>query len=225
VLGLFFAGRKSRPTIFQAALVAAGAILLVVMADIGSDYNHLLDVIVLLPIVAFEVMQGFARRMDDPRPAWAFLAAMVMVGSSAALVTGSRANLAIAAGLTGAADPRVDARPLEAELAGAATVLAEDPYVSLYRGQQPTVLDPFMLVRLERRDPALVEPLVARVADGGFDALVLNRDLEDPASEAWFRESAFGPWFYAAARARYRLCTSEAGFFLYVTSSRPCPDP
>ena len=193
------------------------------MADVGSDYNHLLDVIVLLPIVAYEVMQGLARRMDDPRPAWAFLAAMVLVGSSAALAVNSRSNLATAAGLTGAADPSIDARPLEAELAGAATVLAEDPYISLYRGQQPTVLDPFMLVRVGRRDPALVEPLLALIATGRLDALVLKRDLEDPASEAWFRDFAFGPGFYAAARARYRLCTSEAGFFLYVASSRPCP--
>ena len=174
VLGLFFASRASRPTIFQVALVAAGVILIVVMADVGSDYNHLLDVIVLLPIVAFEVVQSLARRMDDPRPAWAFLAAVVLVGSSVALVS-SRSNLSTAAGVTGAADPRIDARPLEAELAGSATVLAEDPYVSLYRGEQPTVIDPFMLIRIERRDPAIVEPLVSRVAAGEFDALVLRR--------------------------------------------------
>lgn len=223
VLGLFLAGRESRPTIFQAALVAAGAILLVVMADVGSDYNHLLDVIVLIPIVALEVMRSVARRMDDPRPAWALLAAMVVVGSSMALAVNSRANLASAAGLTGAADPSINARPLESELAGAATVLSEDPYISLYRGQRPTVLDPFMLVRVGRRDPALVEPLLARVASGQVDALVLKRDLEDPAAEAWFSESAFGPGFYAAARAHYRLCTTEAGFFLYVATSRPCP--
>lgn len=223
VLGLLVAGRHSRPTIFQVGLIAAGVILLVVMADVGSDSNHLLDVIVLLPIVAYEVVRSLARRMGDPRPAWAFLAAMILVGASTALAVNSRANLAYAAGLTGAADPTVDARPLEAELAGAATVLAEDPYFSLYRGQQPTVLDPFMLVRLERRDPDLVAPLLDRVAAGGFDALVLNRDLEDPAAEAWFQESAFGPGFTAAARAGYRLCMSEAGYFLYVPKSRPCP--
>jgi hypothetical protein len=222
VLGLFLAGRASRPTIFQVALVAAAAILLVVMADAGTSYNHLLDVIVLLPIVAYEVVHGLARRMADPRPAWTFLAALVLVGTSAALAANSGSNIAVAAGLS-AADAPLDARPLEAELAGSGSVLAEDAYIHLYRGEVPPVLDPFMLVRVERRDPTVVEPLLTRIATGSFDVLVLRHDLEDPASESWYRDYAFGSRFYEAARKAYRLCTRGAAFYVYVARSRPCP--
>ena len=223
LLGSLFVGRAARPSIFTLGFLAAGVILLVVMADLGSDYNHLLDVVVLLPIVAHESIRSLARRMPDPRPAWAFLAGALLVGSATALAMNAGSTLAAAIGLPGTSTTTYDPRLLAGDLGGAPSVLAEDPYFDLARGARPVVLDAFMLIRLERRDAALVEPLLARLETGGFDAVVLTRDLDEPGAEGWYRDFAFGSRFYDAARAGYRRCAFRGGLYLYAPSSRPCP--
>jgi len=224
LLGALFATRSARPTIFQLGLVAAAGILLVVMADVGSDYNHLLDVVVLVPIVAFEAARSVAGRLDDGRPVWLFLAAAVLVGSAAALAANAGSSIAAALQLPSAsAASALDPEPLDRELGSAGTVLAEDPYVPLSLGQRPIVIDPFMLIRLAQRDPALVAPLLARVQSGEIDAIVLNEDLADAGAADRLTTLSFGRPFYDAIRASYRLCVVEGDSFLYVPDARPCP--
>ena len=224
LLGGLLVGRGARPTILQVALVAATGVLLVAMADVGSDYNHLLDVVVLVPIVAFEVMRALARRVAAPRLVWSTLAATIIVGSTAALAMNAGSSLASTLGLPGASSSAsIDPHPFEQELRGATSVLAEDPYLNLARGERPTVVDPFMLIRIARRDRTLVEPFLDRVRAQGFDAVVLSRDLEDPDAEAWFSDFAFGQPFYEAMREAYQLCGASGGGFLYVPASRSCP--
>jgi hypothetical protein len=224
LLGGLLLTRDARPTIFQVGLVAATAVLLVAMADVGSDYNHLLDVVVLVPIVAFELLRAAARRVADPRLVWAALTAAILVGSTAALAMNAGASLAATLGLPGSSQTAGnDPHPLEDELRAATSVLAEDPYVNLARGERPVVVDPFMFIRIARRDPGLVEPFLDRVRGQGFDAVVLSRDLGQPDAEAWFSEFSFGQPFYEAMRDRYQLCAAVDGAFLYVPDSRSCP--
>lgn len=224
VLGLLFVGRGARPTIFHVGLVAATAILLVAMADAGSDYNHLLDVVVLVPIVALEVIRRLADRWAEPRVAWSVLAAAVLVGSAAALASNAGSSLAATLQLPGAAAPAdLDGHPFAAQLQGVEDVLSEDPYVNLARGERPTVADPFMLIRIARRDPALVAPLFARVEAQEFGAVVLGRDLDHPEAIGWYRDFAFGLPFYEAMRASYHLCAVAGDSFLYFPNARACP--
>jgi hypothetical protein len=224
LVGLLSVTRGARPTIFQIGLVAATGILLTAMADLGSDYNHLLDIVVLVPIVTLEVVRNLARRVADPRLAWSFMTAAILVGSSVALAVNAGSSLAATLQLPGASQPaNTDPRPFAAELASVASILAEDPYVSLSRGDRPIVIDPFMFIRIGQRDPGLVQPLLADVADGRFGAVILNKDLGDPASASWYRDFAFGLPFYEAMRDTYRLCSVSGGFFLYVASSGSCP--
>ena len=163
LLGLVFATRRSRPTIFQIGLIVAVVIVLIAMADVGADYNHLVDLVVLLPIVAYEVTRNLAVRFTEPTLAWSFLVVAVLAGSFAALA--ANAGSGIAATLPGlaAAQPAADnPQPLAAELGSVRTVLSEDPYIPLSLGERPVVTDAFMLLRIARRYPDLVEPLQAR---------------------------------------------------------------
>ena len=225
LLGLLFVTRDARPTIFQIGLVGATGILLVTMADVGSDYNHLLDVIVLVPIVTLEVVRNLAHRVADARLVWSFMTAAILVGSSAALAVNAGSSLAATLQLPGAAQPAsFDPNPFAAELRMADSVLSEDPYLNLSRGERPIVLDAFMFLRIANRDPGLVEPLLARINDQGFDAIVLSKDLAHPEAVAWFRDFAFGLPFYEAMRDNYRLCSVIGGSFLYVANSGSCPN-
>jgi hypothetical protein len=223
LLGLMFAGRRSRPTIFQVALLAAAGVGLIVLSDAGSDYNHLLDVVVLAPIATWEVARTLDRRAEGSRLVMPFLASVLLVGTAGALAANVVSGVATTLGLPGSPGPSLDPQPLTAELAGADSLLAEDPYLPLERGQRPVVLDAFMLLRIGNRDPGAVQPLLTRVSDELFDALVVNEDLADPDSRSWFTTFAFGLPFYEAMRDHYRLCAASQGYFVYAPNSLPCP--
>jgi hypothetical protein len=230
LLGLLFGTRRSRPTIFQLGLIVEVAVVVIVMADVGSDYNHLLDLVVLLPIVAFEVTKDLARRLPEARLAWTFLAVAVLVGCAASFVEdeGSAIATVIAAGVgshEGNGQSTYDPRPLAAELGSARSVLAEDPYVALSRGERPLVIDAFMLLRIARRHPDLVAPLQAKIENGQFDAIVLLEDLQSPETISWFTDLSFGLPIYEAMKGHYRLCESKAGYFIYAPNALPCPRP
>ena len=224
LLALVFVSRRSRPSIFQIGLAAAGAILLVVEADVGSDYNHLLDVVVLLPIATFQVVQRIAARITEDRIVWSILVASLLVGSAAGLASNMAASLAATLRLPGSSETGLyDPLPLRAALGDARSVLAEDPYVALARGERPVVLDPFMLLRIARRDPDVVEPLLARIRSQDFDAVVLGEDLQAPDTASWFSESAFGLPFLEAIGDHYRRCSAMGGYFVYFANALPCP--
>jgi hypothetical protein len=182
-------------------------------------------VVVLLPIVTLGVVRNLAHRVADPRLVWSFMTAAILVGSSAALAVNVGSSIAATLLLPGAShEASYDPHPFAVELGTADSVLSEDPYLSLSRGQRPIVLDAFMFLRIAHRDPGLVDPLLATIRDQGIDALVLSKDLGHPEAVAWFTDFAFGLPFYEAMRDNYRLCSVSGGSFLYFANSRPCPN-
>jgi len=224
LLGLVFGTRRSRPTIFQIGLVVAVVIVLIAMADVGADYNHLLDLAVLLPIVAFEVTRDLAARFAEPQLAWSFLVVAVLAGSFAALAVNAGSDVAATLpGLTAAHTAADNPRPLTAELSSARAVLSADPYVPLSLGERPVVTDAFMLLRIARRHPELVEPLQARIESRQFDAIVLLEDLQLPTTVSWFSDGVFGLPIYQAIENNYRFCSATGGYYIYAPYSRPCP--
>lgn len=228
LLAVVSASRRSRPTIFQLGLIVAVGIALVVMTDVGADYNHLLDLVVLLPIVAFEVTRDLSMRFSEPKVVWALLAIVVLVGSGISFVENASSDtaqvVASALGRSGSTGPSTyDPQPLSAQLGLARSVLAEDPYVSLSRGERPVVADSFMLLRIARRHPDLVGPLATKIEEEGFDAIVLGEDLQSPATVNWFTDLSFGLPIYQAIQDHYRLCASVSGYFLYAPKELACP--
>ncbi len=114
-------------------------------------------------------------------------------------------------------DPsRYSAQPLAGVADSTTTLLSEDPYVPVSLGQDPVVLDPFMLPRIARRDPAAVQDLVRRIDARDFDLVVLVQPLDDA---AWWADYHFGPAVIAAIRRSYVPSGRVQGYDVY----RPRP--
>jgi hypothetical protein len=86
-------------------------------------------------------------------------------------------------------------------------------------GRRPTVLDPFILLRLERRDPAAVAALADRIRSAEFDLVVLLQPLED--DSGWWRRYHFGETVIDAVREAYGPAGRSDGYYLYEPARRP----
>jgi hypothetical protein len=200
---------------WQLSLLAALAILLVVLTDIGTGGNQLLDIVVLTAVVVGRAAGGgLPWSLPVPGYRTALTGAVVWV-----LVTGLAVTLGPAvrdaAGTLG--DPsRYRTQPLAGIADDSTTILSEDPYVPVSLGQDPVVLDPFMLPRIARRDPGAVRALVDRIDARGFDLVVLEQPLDDT---AWWADYHFGSQVAAAIRRSYVFSQRAQGYDVY----RPRP--
>jgi hypothetical protein len=126
--------------------------------------------------------------------------------------------------LAAAAAVRARGGPAVPPLAGWArrdtSLLSEDPFVPVALGQTPVVLDPFMLLRLEQRDPEAVADLAKRIDAREFDLVVLIVRLDD--DEDWWRNYHFGETVIEAIRRSYVPAGEADGYYLYKPSpTRP----
>jgi hypothetical protein len=205
-----------RPTLYQLALLAAAAILVVVMTDPGSDFNHLIDVEVLTVVVVAELWAD-AR---EPVLRLAIVAVLVWgLGSSFVLDLEPQAHAAASALVHGTHDPRYAREPLPGRIGPGADVLSEDPYVEVARGRLPVVLDPFMLLRVLDRHRDLRRGLVRRIERREFDDVVLIVPL-DPNAPRW-RTLHFGPEVARAIDRNYELAAQVGRYWLYRPRKLP----
>jgi Glycosyltransferase family 87 len=201
--GFVLAVLERRPTLYHLSFVFALAILLVVLADPGAFYNHLLDVSVLAVILVGDLWKrsvGAATTTAGPVVILAVLAWALAVGyradvkpaaaEAAKLVTG-RLDRATYAKVPPAGTFRPDDR-----------ILSEDPYVPLSLGRRPLVLDAFMLLRTLREHPAWRRELIRRIDVRRFDKVVLIHRLD---RSGWWRDVHFGLPVVDAIRANYTL--------------------
>ena len=94
-------------------------------------------------------------------------------------------------------------------------VLAEDPSVDIAMGRRPLVMDPFMLTRLDRTNPQLIDPLIGWITDRRFDLVVLLVSLEDRRLDYWWSDYHFGPRVANALRTSYRPERWVGRYLLY----------
>ena len=205
-----------RPTIFVLSLTLALLVLLVVLSDVGTGWNQLIDVVVLAAIVAGDL----AGRVDG-RPTGNRVAAMIVglalvwittVGTVVTLLPDVRATIA------GQLDQRPE--PLEGLADRDTSILSEDPYVPVSLGQLPVVLDPFMLLRLSHDRPGAVDDLIGRIRSRDFELVVLLEPLE-PVDRSWWNEQHFGPDVVRAIDDAYRLAGRVDGYYLYEPRVSP----
>jgi hypothetical protein len=194
---------ERRPNVYHLSFVIALAILLVVLADPGTYYNHLLDVSVLAVILVGDLWKRSGGITSAGAVPVVILTALVW-----ALVVGYTADVKPAA--HEAADllvGRLDRAPY-AKTAPAGTfrrsdrVLSEDPYVPLSLGRRPVVLDAFMLLRTLQDHPAWRRALIARIEAHRFDKIVLLQQID---RSGWWRDIHFGLPVADAIRHNYVL--------------------
>ena len=217
-LGVLLPGRARHISIFHIALAYALLLLIVIYADVGTGFNQLLDVVVLSALAVGNLAGRATASVNMPEAPVLLLAAFVSVIWAAALdlvrTVGFDVRAAVAAASTGGPASR-------AALAAAALVkpgeqvLAEDPAIYVALRRQPVVMDPFMVMRLERVRPQLVDPLIARISNRRFDLVVLVVQLDDRSLDFWWNDFHYGPRVAAALRNSYRADGTLGRYFLY----------
>lgn len=215
VVAGWYAIRERRDEVWLLALACAALVVVVVLADVGTGWNQLVDPAVLVAVA----IGSFAGR-TLPRLAQGGLAAtglvlaVLWVGATALVVDVLPEVREAVAVVRDGPGVGLDPRPLD-DLATADTrLLSEDPYVPVSLGRRPVVLDPFMLRRLAQDDPEAVAPLVERIRAQEFDLLVLLRHPEGQDLDEWYADFHFGPeiaaafdeaYMYRETRGRYRI--------------------
>jgi hypothetical protein len=208
--------KERAASIYLTSLVCALGILIVVLADIGTGWNQLLDVIVLSALVVGELAgrpsPGAGVSHEPPGGTVSLLLALTVlwvVASGAAVTLVPDVQEAVA---------RPDSygkAPLDGVVTPRSTILSEDPYIPLSLGQTPVVLDPFMLLRIGSQDPAARASLVERIEARQFDLVVLVVPLK-PLDQEWWVEYHFGPDIVRAIAGSYASAGRVEGYYLYT---------
>jgi len=210
---VWLASIERRASIYVVGLAFAVLVLLVVLTDVGTGWNQLIDVVVLAAIVTGEL----AGRVDAPTRTeggrhrlGAVIVGVALLWSTVGLVVTLVPD--VRATISGELDSR--AIPLEGLADADTAILSEDPYVPVSLGQPPVVLDPFMLLRLGRDRPEAVQELIARIRSQEFELVVLVEPLE-PLDSSWWNEQHFGSDVVGAIDRAYRFAGRVEGYYLY----------
>ena len=95
-------------------------------------------------------------------------------------------------------------------------ILAENPIIPVLAGQRPYVLDPWMVRLLRTHSPGFEQPLLQRLRNRDFSAVVLNTDASLKGVRWWYDTVAFGPGFVPALLDNYRLVQVIDKDWIYV---------
>jgi hypothetical protein len=210
--------RRRRITMFQIALLVELLILVVVLRDVGADYNHLLDMSVLTALVVGELWAEPDLSARSTRWLTGAMTVALVVGAALAFADTIRPDvgrgLRVAVG--SGSDDLYSTHPLRGTVPAGATVLSEDPSLPILDGQLP-VTDPLMLARLEKPHPASVANLRRRIDAKQFDDVVLIRPLRLGSFHAGV---SFGNTVNAAIARNYRpahvVPTGSLTYYVYV---------
>ena len=197
-------------TLAQWALGWALITTLMVLSDIGTGYNQMVDVAALLVLV----VGGLAARTLQrswPEPVLPVLIPLTIVwglGTGLALTVLPDVKEAVAGLGNGGS-----ATPLLGEIGPDETLLSEDPGIPVGLDRTPVILDPFMLPRLATARPDAIDDLVARIDAKEWDLVVLIERAEG--NEIWWSRYHLGPPVIQAIRRSYAFDGEVDGFFVY----------
>jgi hypothetical protein len=214
VLGALFARGADDISIYHLGLAAAGCILLVVYADIGTGPNQLLDLVVLTVLCVGQLAGRTAPTGGQGAGVAAIIALTLVVTSLSALTVTLRPLLQDAIRTVSTGRSSYPSDPLAGKVTAGTKVLSEDPYVLVRLDREPIIYDPFMLPRIERQNPAAVRELARRIDAQEFDLVVLVVPLE-PTSNPWWRDYHLGQTVVAALDRAYQFAERVDGYYLY----------
>jgi hypothetical protein len=202
-------------SIFIMSLVCALAVVLVVLTDVGTGWNQLVDLVVLSAVVIGELaarVGSGTMALEGPAGRTVMIATrltLVWVILSGFVVTLAPPILETVRG-----EVSYTTDPLSGLDTSGISVLSEDPYVPLSLDQVPVVLDPFMLPRLASKHPDAIPDLVRRIEAHEFDLVVLVEPLE-PIDRPWWVELDLGIEVARAISGAYTYAGRAHGYYLY----------
>ena len=214
ILGGVLTSNWRRLSVVHFALAYAVLLLLLIYTDVGTGFNQLLDVVVLIALATGH-LAGRAG-LTEPRSSRVLTLAVTI---SVIWAAGLDLVRTVAFDLRRTADAGRPVFRAAQAVAGMVRpgeeVLSEDPSVDVAMGRQPLIMDPFMLTRLDRTHPELVDPLIDRIRNRHFDLVVLLVSLEDRQLDYWWSDYHFGPRVANALRAAYRPERWVGRYYLY----------
>jgi hypothetical protein len=192
-----------RMTLYQLAFVVELPLLVFVMADPGSDFNHLIDITVLTVIVVGELWVRTAGRGRELSTIGIAISVALMLGAADVYRQSLKSDVRDAAGiLAGKESTKYPTDPLAGYVSKKDSLLSEDPAVPLLMGERPLFVDAVSLRRLGLNHPSWIDDLRRRVAAKRFEKVILVHPIED---SHWYGERNFGPQVRDAIRRAYRL--------------------
>jgi hypothetical protein len=207
--------RSRAGSIWLVSLLCALAVVLVVLTDVGTGFNQLIDIVVLSAIVIGEFV---GRLQDGHTGIERATAGVLQTGVALSLLWVTLSGLAVTLGpdveTTVQGQVSFDPEPLAALETSPRSVLSDDPYVPVSLGQVPVVLDAFMLPRLADKHPDAIPDLVDRIDAREFDLIVLVEPLE-PVERPWWIEQHFGIDVARAMSRTYTYIGRMQGYHLY----------
>jgi hypothetical protein len=191
-----------RLTIHHVAGLVALVVVLVVLTDLGAYRNHFLDVQILVGVLVAGVWR------ESPPTETTFMRgailAAVLLGTLASYDTEVVHDTKTAVHALRGRDHGYEAAPLATVVSAGDRVLSEDPYVPVSRGEDPIVLDPFMLRKLVADHPDWQRQLIGEIEAHRFSKVVLVYQLV-PADTWWWQTFDFGTPVATALTRNYRL--------------------
>jgi hypothetical protein len=198
-----------RATIYHLAVCFCLPILLVIFSDRGTVANHLIDLVVLFPILVGSLWAS--------RPDWNGVTPVLVAVLFWGLLSQTTYHLGREKDfLDDWKDPWTLSpyRPLAREL-GDGSLLSEDPIVPVLRGVDPVVLDPYTYAILMQKRPELAQDLPNRLKAHEFASIVLIDRIDDPVISNWY-STHFGPELAGAIRDYYRFKKHTGNYYIYV---------
>jgi hypothetical protein len=99
-------------------------------------------------------------------------------------------------------------------------ILSENPVIPALAGQYPYVLDPWMVQLLQKRRVGFAEPLLDRLRNRSFSAVVLSADPAHENVRRWYDTVSFGPGFTPVLLENYKLSIVIDKDWIYVPIAR-----
>jgi hypothetical protein len=198
---------------FHLAFLWAVPLSIALQLDVGSSSNHFLDLLCLTAVL----VAGLWVRWNGAVERRIVVATVVGLAFVSSLPTGFGLPLraAVAQAATGTTSVAQQLRPLDGIVAPTDTLLSESALVPIVLGQDPVVLDPFMLAQIDEGDPGLVDPLIERIERCEFDHVVLVGRLDDPPVPEWYRVIHLGPRISGAIARAYVPVAERGGYVVY----------
>jgi hypothetical protein len=191
-----------RIAIYHVAGLVAIAVVILVMTDLGAYRNHFLDVQVLVGVLVADVWrQSTPNESNFMRPV---ILAAVLLGTLGSYDTEMIGDTKSAVHALAGRDQGYEAAPLATVLTAGDRIFSEDPYVPVSLGEDPIVLDPFMLRKLAADHPDWQRQLIDEIDARRFSKVLLIYQL-DPVNAWWWRDFDFGVPVATAMSKNYRL--------------------
>jgi hypothetical protein len=202
---LSFVLDRRRLTIYHVGLVFASIVLAYVITDLGASFNHFIDIEVLLVVVVGTLWTSLPRLSGNKAH---IMRSGLVVSVIVMLAAGSikyllPADIRTVSDLASGESRRYSVWPLDDLVLRGDSVLSEDPYIPVALGCPPTILDPFMLLRLLDTHPDWRKELVRRLERREFDEVILLQRA-DP-RDAWYQLLNLGSPVVRAVRQNYTL--------------------